>query len=211
MNADLVIDVGANEGQFGLSLRRSGYFGRIASFEPIPEMFVRLKQNCSRDPKWSTYEFALGDYDGLGQLHVAEGTELSSMLTPTKWNLLREKEASEVRSETVTIRQLDTVFDKLAARRPFLKLDVQGAEHLVLRGAKRSLSKLVGVQLEIALYQFYEDQLLLEDTLRLMNNLGFVPAVLDPIGYYDRENPCRLMELDCVFIPKDEGLFHSSM
>jgi FkbM family methyltransferase len=210
MNVDLVIDVGANEGQYGLFLRRRGYFGRIASFEPIPEIFVRLKQICSGDAKWSVHEFALGDYDGSAQLHIAEDTQLSSLLIPTKWNLLRKKEASEARCETITVRRLDTIIDQLAARRPFLKLDVQGAEHLVLRGAKGLLSKLVGIQLEVALYQFYEGQLLLEDTLRLMSNLGFVPAVLYPFGYYDAANPCRLMEMDCVFIPKDESLFASS-
>ena len=33
-----------------------------------------------------------------------------------------------------------------------------------------------------------------------MNDLGFVPAIIDPIGYYDATDPCRLMEMDGVFI-----------
>ena len=79
-----------------------------------------------------------------------------------------------------------------------MKVDVQGAEEKVLRGAKESLSRILGVQLEIALYEFYEKQLLLQESLRLMNDLGFVPAIIDPIGYYDATDPCRLMEMDGV-------------
>ena len=62
------------------------------------------------------------------------------------------------------------------------------------------VSRIVGVQLEIALYEFYEGQLLLQESLRLMNDLGFVPAIIDPIGYYDATDPFRLMEMDGVFI-----------
>jgi hypothetical protein len=62
------------------------------------------------------------------------------------------------------------------------------------------VSRIVGVQLEIALYELSEGQLLLQESLRLMNDLGFVPAIIDPIGYYDATDPCRLMEMDGVFI-----------
>ena len=62
------------------------------------------------------------------------------------------------------------------------------------------VSRIVGVQLEIALYEFYEGQLPLQESLRLMNDLGSVPAIIDPTGYYDATDPCRLMEMDGVFI-----------
>jgi FkbM family methyltransferase len=197
---DMVIDVGANEGQFGLLLRRRGYHGRIASFEPVPEVYARLCQLSAGDASWSVHELALGDYDGSGPLSVAKASELSSLLSPTKWNEDREGNVTPVRRETVAVRRLDSLFHELKAERPFLKVDVQGAEEMVLRGAKDCLSKMVGVQLEVALYQFYEGQLLLQETLRLMDNLGFVPAIIEPIGYYDPTDPCRLMEMDCVFI-----------
>ena len=68
------------------------------------------------------------------------------------------------------------------------------------QGLAVEVSRIVGVQLEIALYEFYEGQLPLQESLRLMNDLGFVPAIIDPIGYYDATDPCRLMEMDGVFI-----------
>jgi len=201
-NVDLVIDVGANEGQFAAFLRRKGYYGRIASFEPIPAVCARLKQLHLNDPNWAVYELALGDYDGPGKLNIAKSSQLSSLLPPTRSNQKRERDVIPIRSEDITVQRLDTIFPSLRATRPFLKLDVQGAEELVLRGAKETLLKVVGVQLEIALYQFYETQLLLGDVLRLMDDLGFMLAVMDPIGYYDPADPCHLMEMDCVFVRK---------
>jgi FkbM family methyltransferase len=204
-NVDLVIDVGANVGQFGLSLRRRGYRGRIASFEPVPEVCARLREVTAEDPRWSTYELALGEYDGVGQLRIAQDSELSSLLAPTGWNTRRERKLEEVRCETVALKQLDSIYPQLRADRPFLKIDVQGAEDKVLRGASGSLSKIVGVQLEIALCEFYQGQLLLQEALQLMHDLGFIPAIIDPIGYYDRTDPCRLMEMDWVFVRPLDG------
>jgi FkbM family methyltransferase len=196
----LVIDVGANEGQFGLLLRRGGYRGRIASFEPIPEVYAKLMQACSKDGNWDAFPMALGEYDGVAELHVAKSSQLSSLLCPTKWNQARENQVAQVREETVKVHRLDTLFADLGGDRPFLKIDVQGAEEIVLRGAEKSLPNIVGVQLEIGLYQFYESQLLMSETLNLMSNHGFVPAVIDPIGYYEPTDPCRLMEIDCIFV-----------
>ena len=44
---DLVIDVGANEGQYGESLRRRGYRGEIRSFEPASETFRVLSASAA--------------------------------------------------------------------------------------------------------------------------------------------------------------------
>jgi FkbM family methyltransferase len=41
---NLVLDVGANVGQFGLSLRNRGYAGQIMSFEPVSDAFNELKK-----------------------------------------------------------------------------------------------------------------------------------------------------------------------
>jgi FkbM family methyltransferase len=197
---DLVLDVGANVGQFASSLRRRGYRGEIASFEPVPELCARLRKFAASDSRWRVFEIALGEYDGDGQLSVAQDSELSSLLAPTKGNLQREPKVAEMRSQRVLIRRLDSIYPELGAQRPFLKIDVQGTEDRVLKGASESISKLVGVQLEIALYEFYQGQLLIDEALTLMRDLGFVPALIDPIGYYDAADPCRLMETDWVFV-----------
>src|SRR5881392_2722193 len=60
-NINVVIDVSANEGQFGSSLRRNGFTGRIISFEPVSHVFDGLMRTAVRDPNWQSYNYALGD------------------------------------------------------------------------------------------------------------------------------------------------------
>jgi hypothetical protein len=47
-----VFDVGANIGQYGLSLRKCGFTGRIVSFEAIPSVHARLSAVAARDRDW---------------------------------------------------------------------------------------------------------------------------------------------------------------
>ena len=56
---NLVLDVGANTGQFGRSLRNRGYAGRIISFEPVKEAFTALENAARGDDLWTTSNLAL--------------------------------------------------------------------------------------------------------------------------------------------------------
>lgn len=50
--ADLVVDAGARNGDFGAALRKSGYEGQIYSFEPIADSFAILRGRSGDDPAW---------------------------------------------------------------------------------------------------------------------------------------------------------------
>src|SRR5947209_5385885 len=60
---NVVLDVGANEGQFAAKLRRLGFGGRIVSFEPDPRVYPGLVERHRHDPAWRSYPIALGDAD----------------------------------------------------------------------------------------------------------------------------------------------------
>jgi SAM-dependent methyltransferase len=60
-NVDLVIDVGANVGQYAASLRKAAYAGWIVSFEPVAAAYEQLAALASKDPRWRTFNMALGD------------------------------------------------------------------------------------------------------------------------------------------------------
>src|SRR5664279_3594242 len=77
---DHIIDVGANEGQFAIGMRKLGYEGLISSFEPLNGVFRLLKENSKRDPKWQTINLALGSKDEQLEINVSENTVSSSFL-----------------------------------------------------------------------------------------------------------------------------------
>src|SRR5436305_14828945 len=57
---DLVLDVGARQGEFGRFLRRNGYRGRIVSFEPVCSNYEILTKRTAADTLWSCRNEAVG-------------------------------------------------------------------------------------------------------------------------------------------------------
>ena len=76
---NVVLDVGANVGQYGTGLRNVGYTGRIVSFEPLSTEFKQLSAKATADGAWQSLNFALGDVDGSSEINVSsEYTQVSS-------------------------------------------------------------------------------------------------------------------------------------
>jgi hypothetical protein len=61
---DVVLDVGASEGNFGEKVRQSGYTGKIVSFEPLADSYERLLAVSQQDGAWQAVHTAIGDHDG---------------------------------------------------------------------------------------------------------------------------------------------------
>ena len=72
LDISVVLDVGANEGQYATGLREMGYQGRIVSFEPLSEQFNLLEGLCSADALWDCHNLALGDTEGEATINKAE-------------------------------------------------------------------------------------------------------------------------------------------
>src|SRR5450830_683787 len=56
----VLIDGGANTGQWEMAIRGNGYRGRIISFEPVAEPFAALSDTSASDPLWRCVQAALG-------------------------------------------------------------------------------------------------------------------------------------------------------
>src|SRR3569623_2086262 len=126
---DVVIDVGANRGQYARSLRDSvGFTGRIVSFEPLAEEFRELQSLAARDGNWTCHKIALGDSEGAGWINVSANSFSSSILPVNEAALAIEPASGYVGREPVTVRRLETLFESLVgpAEIPFLKVDTQG-------------------------------------------------------------------------------------
>ena len=206
---DCVLDVGANQGQYGSMLRRCGYKGRIVSFEPVKASFEVLRTRAAKDPQWSVYNYALGARAGTRLIHVSRSTVMASFLDATDYSHTQFPEGMPVtRDEKVTIHTLDEVFDRvtegLKSPRVFLKMDTQGYDLQVFAGAKRSLPQVRGLQTEISIQAIYEGMPDYLQSLATYTKAGFVMSGLYPVSR-DKQT-LALIELDCVMrrVPQPE-------
>lgn len=196
---DLVLDVGANIGQFAAELRVDGYRGRIVSFEPLRSVFAALETSAAEDPHWDALHMGLGAETGPATINVAGNSQSSSLLPMVAAHRRAAPASAYIGTETIDVRRLDDVFGTVAsgAAAPFLKLDVQGYERQVLEGGETTLPHLVGLQLEASVVQMYEGEMLFPEMLRLLAGHGFALAAMTP-SLVDPDS-ARLLQLDAVF------------
>jgi FkbM family methyltransferase len=194
---DLVIDVGANAGQFGESLRVDGYSGRIISFEPIAAEFEALSRKASKDSRWEVHRCALGSAAGTATLHVSKLSVFSSLLGLTGSAQLHDDRMAVDHVEEVPVRTLDEVAARLSGRM-LVKIDTQGYEKQVLEGGRQTLSKFEGIMLELPVIRVYDGQWRFHEAVEHMFGLGFVPAQIQPVGYHGQDK-VSAMEFDCLF------------
>lgn len=196
---DLVLDIGADTGEYVAKLRRYGYEGWVVSFEPLPSSFAELRYNAGTDPLWETANFALGERDGRAALHIAGNAHSSSLHDMRPAHVEAAPQSAYVDAEEVDVRRLDSVFGEYRgdARRIYVKVDVQGAEREVLAGAARVMRDIAGVQLEMSLIPLYDGQALFPELLDFMTRHGFTLMSLEP-GFAD-ERTGQLLQVDGVF------------
>lgn len=198
---NLVLDVGANQGQFGLELRDLGYAGGIVSFEPLAAAHGQLLQNAGRDPAWRVAErMALGSEDGEIDIHVSANSVSSSVLPMLDSHLGSAPDSAYVGVERVPLRRLDSVampyFE--VDSRVLLKIDTQGFEDRVLEGASGLFDRIGAVQLELSLTPLYAGQKLFVDMVQEMSARGFDLWAAWPVFVEPATGRC--LQMDATFV-----------
>jgi FkbM family methyltransferase len=208
---DVIIDVGANEGQFGESLRDEGYRGKIVSFEPVESVYRVLAKKAAADGSWEAHHCGLGMEQGEAVIHVAELTVFSSILPSSGAAALHDHRTAIERTETVPIETLDRVAKDLTGSM-LLKIDTQGYEKQVIEGGRQTLSRVKGILMELPIIHVYDGEWQFHEAVKYMADAGFVPAQIQPVGYHGQDK-VSLVEVDCLFRPRGrvDGLENSSL
>ncbi len=170
-----VLDIGANVGQFGIDLRRAGFCGSIVSFEPVHNSYTKLQRVTRKDQLWKTYCMALGSSERFSEINVTKNSGLSTSFYPMlKIHLDNFPESEVVSKEKVFISTVDAQIENLGLNpsKVVIKLDVQGYEFEVLKGAKESLSRIPFCFLEVSLFPLYEGERTLLPILNLLAASG---------------------------------------
>ncbi len=132
---DDAIDVGAHEGDVTRQILSSAPNGKLLAVEPLPHLAANLRKTLPSSV--IVEEFALNDEEPgeVEFLHVKNNPGYSG---------LRERdypEAPEFERLTVKTQRLDTLVEQHGLKPRLIKIDVEGAELLVLRGAEKTIRK----------------------------------------------------------------------
>jgi FkbM family methyltransferase len=155
----LVLDVGANTGQFALELFKAGFKGRVISFEPLSAAYAALKKAAQNNSKWEVApRCALGATVSNAVINIA-GNSFSSSLRPMlERHLAAAPESAYVGTEIVPVETLAGVLARSfpdGVPRFALKIDTQGFEDQVLDGLGAYIEQCAAVLLEMPLGPLY--------------------------------------------------------
>lgn len=199
----LVLDVGACSGLYGLELRRLGFQGKMISFEPLRESFAQLQRHANADPKWQCLNLALGSNPGEAILHVSGKSASSSLLPMQARHIELVPQSRTIAEEKVQLDTLDHLFPQFAdaSRNVFLKLDTQGYEWEVLKGATQTLQRICGVQIELSFVPLYDGESNYLFVLKRLEDAGFIVVDIHR-GLQDYERQ-QLLQMDFVLFRKE--------
>jgi FkbM family methyltransferase len=203
----VVLDVGANAGQFAQLVRSVGFAGTIISFEALPHVHATLTEASRADSRWEVAPCAaLGAASGTVEINIAGNSAASSSLLPMNdVHLKAAPESRYVDTQRVRLERLDVLAPPLLQGRGpvLLKIDTQGYEKEVLRGATGLLDVLTAIQLEMSLTPLYVGAPGFTEMIDYMSELGFELFSIVP-GLRNHRTG-RLLQADGFFVRSDRG------
>jgi len=191
-----IFDVGAYSGEFAKLCRGIWPNAKLVCFEVLPQRVVELRNWCAQDGNAVLLETLLGS-ERSPTVPFYEMETASSVL---------EEHTPQVASvKCYPMQTIDEIVKSEQARIPtFLKLDVQGYELEVLKGAQNTLSQISVVLAEVNLIDIHKGAPLMDELVLFMSNEGFV--TYDICGLTRRPLDNALWQADFIFVRRESPL-----
>lgn len=176
--ARTILDVGANTGQMAKVFRRLFPKSKIICFEPMADAYYVLTSLAQKDDRLKVENTALGDVGGIKKFNVNKNDSTSSLLDATPQAIERFGKEIMGRKEVVEV-DVTTLDDYCEQNKiskiDLLKLDVQGYEAQVLRGARKMLAdnQIHAIMAEICLSPLYIGQSAFSELLGILEEHGY--------------------------------------
>lgn len=194
---NLVFDVGAYRGDFAKTCLQIWSNTKVACFEALEPRVIQLQELSSKNPSVQVFPGLLGA--ALKEnvpLHEAE----------TASSVLKETIPQDFSVTLHTMRTVDHIVEKHfdGCSPDLLKLDVQGYELEVLKGAEKSLPGMKAILAEVSLLDIHQNVPLLADMISWLEQRDWV--AYDICGLTRRPLDQALWQADFIFVPRQSSL-----
>jgi len=169
-----VIDVGAHIGLFAIPASvKVGQKGKVVAIEPEVQNFHQLERNLDLNKIENVIPLntAISDFNGKKDFFITKGSGCHSFSPPSGIQIVNKVK--------INVKTLDTLLRELNIKRvDFLKIDTEGAELEILKGAKETLSKNPQMKMIIASYHYPHEALKVAEYLRKLNfSTEIIPGI----------------------------------
>ncbi|HVI44175.1 MAG TPA: FkbM family methyltransferase [Chitinophaga sp.] len=192
-----VLDVGANQGQFALAATHFYPNASIHAFEPVPETYAVLQRNTRRSSNIHTYNFALGSNTGTLEFYSNAYSHASSALEVSELQRKTLPFTANVQQIEVPVKRLDEWLQGIRVNAPLLlKLDVQGFEKEVLKGAANCMDRVDYLLFETSFVAMYNGEPLFDEMHNYVKSLDF--EFIAPVSFLQSDE-LQILQMDLLY------------
>ena len=184
---DTFLDVGAHVGIYTmLASKLVGNTGKVYSFEPTPRTFKTLKNNSSLRNNITIYNNAV--LNEIKQIDFFDyGPKFSAFNTFKKREDKNIEFRDEVQKISVNTIVLDDLCDSQKITPTFIKIDAEGAEHLILQAMQnviKNVKPLISIEVSNSPEFVYNS----ENSIKTLEDNGYVGYISKPDGKLLKHN-----------------------
>lgn len=196
----MIFDIGANRGDISAKYQQLYKKATIHAFEPFPDTYKILYEN-SKITGCISNNLALDEQPGEKCLYINKSVDTNSFLESSRIGASSDEYCRTVDKLVVQTTSIDVycLKNKIATI-DIMKLDVQGAELMVLKGSKFMLEqkRIKLIYTEVYFKQQYKDQPLFSDLEVFLREYGYILVDLYNLYY----NANQILWGDAIFIEK---------
>jgi FkbM family methyltransferase len=192
-----ILDIGANTGEWTHQMSRIFPEAKFIMFEANPNCEQDLRSKC---PHVTTHICLLGNENKKNVPFYMNPSNNKC----TGCSMMKELTASYKNAKEITL-DMHRLDDIVQERADIIKIDVQGAELLVLEGGLNTLSRADFVLMEVNVLQYNEGAPMFHDVVAFMNQHNF--QIFDCVEFHSFLEYC--IQLDFIFINRKSKLFPS--